>query len=260
MGPAHRHPGAHASARGPRGGPGAAALAIPRRPGVRTRDDRAGTGLRRVGGDLRAWGSAARTARDRRPAHPRFDPIPRPVAGCQPGPGASPGRRHVDQQRVDRAPRRGGRAALPAGRRRGGGRRSRAARARPAAARPAEGRPSRLEDGQHAGLPRDGSAEGGRRLGGTRQPVRPSGPGDHRAPARARRHHLSHRPGRVGGRRARWPDGPCSHIGSPGGSPGQASANAKRGNRWRGDGDGDAGATSHGSERLPVRDRAEHGR
>ena len=73
-------------------------------------------GMLGPGPGYRAWAdifdgrrTPTRPPLHRRPAEPRPDPIPGPVAGREPRPRAPSRRRHLDQQRLDRAPRRGSR-------------------------------------------------------------------------------------------------------------------------------------------------------
>ena len=122
----------------------------------------------------------------------------RPVARPWDGAARAPRYGHRDQQRLDRPPRRGERAAVPADGRRGGWHRSRAASPRPAACRPAQGRAPRQPDGDDAGVRRRGSPAGGGRVGWGGQHVRPSGQADPRPASGERRPPLPDRPGRLG--------------------------------------------------------------
>ncbi len=80
------------------------------------------------GPGYRAWEAAldrlapaTRPAGDRRPVRPRRGPLPGPLAGPRRRPTPAGGRRHGDQQRLDRPARRGRPRAVPAGRRHRGG-------------------------------------------------------------------------------------------------------------------------------------------
>ena len=197
MGPAARHRGADAPARGSRRGPGADPRALPRRTGVRARHARARP---RMGGLGR--GPPRRTApwppRDRRADPPRRGPAVGPVAGPGRRAARAARHRHGDQQRLGRVPGRGERPPVPADGGRRAGHRPHAARPRAAARRPGQDRPPRQRHGVDPGVRRRRPPASRDRLGRRRQPVRPPGAIDARPVPRGRRAGLSDGPGRIG--------------------------------------------------------------
>ena len=125
-----------------------------------------------------------------------------PVADAGFGAPRATGRRHRDQQRVDRPARLGGRPSVPAhGRRRAGGRPRVAGT--PRTRGPAEDRPPRQQDRVHGCLPRRRRCDRGRGVGRDRQSVRPSLPGDAVADRGQGRARLPDRPRRQRPRRVR---------------------------------------------------------
>ena len=206
VGPAARHRGADAPARGSRRGPGADPRALPRRTGVRARHARARP---RMGGLGR--GPPRRTAawppRDRRADPPRRGPAVGPVAGPGRRAARAARHRHGHQQRLGRVPGRGERPPLPADGGRRAGHRPDAARPRAPARRPGQDRPPRQRHGVDPGIRRRRPPASRDRLGRRRQPVRPPGAIDAGPVPRRRRAGLS---GRTRTARSRWTSAPTA--------------------------------------------------
>ena len=204
LGPPDRRGDPEPSARGPRRWPGAPARALPRRPRVRAWDAWTGSRLCRVGAAPCDVGAPVRlglAAGDRLDVDEiRF---PRPLADPRPGSIPAGRWRHGHQQRLGRAARRDRPETGAADGRRRGGHRPIAPGRGVAAGRLAQGGAPRQQDRDHGALHRGHAAEGGRGVGGRRQPVWSPGQGDAGSARRGRRSRPAHGSRRHGRRRLR---------------------------------------------------------
>ncbi len=194
VGPPPRPARAHASARGSRRGPAAAARALSGRCNRRARDARTRTGLRRVRRRARDQRPDVVAAVDRRAVPARRHRLPGAVAGRRPRSPGTDRYRHRHQQRVDRPARDVRERAVPAGRRYRAGHRPDPVVQGRADGRGAQGRSPRQPDRVHTRLPRCSPTASGDRFGRCRQSIRAPRSGHHRAPGGSWSCRLADRP------------------------------------------------------------------
>ena len=188
-------------------------------------------GMRGPGPGWTQWNAELRDGPPRaglqtgRPAPSRRGPAQRPLARPWHRAARAARHRHRDQQRVDRVPRRGRRAPLPADGRRRAGHRPDAPRPRPSPRRPPQGRPPRERDGVDPAVRGRRQAEGRHRVRRGGQPVRAPREVDAGPAACQRRPRLPDGPGRLGrggaprgrplGPRDRRPPGAATTVAVP---------------------------------------------